>query len=155
MSFKSLELKIPPLVLVLIAALLMYFSPNPIVFFNLPLEVVYYLTRALCVLSVVIILSGIYCFKKANTTVDPTNPSKSSELVDFGIYKFTRNPMYLGFAVMLLAMAIKMQTLVALLWLLVFVLYMTRFQIKPEEQALNKIFGVAYVDYCQRVRRWV
>ncbi len=155
MNLNSLELKVPPIVLVFITALAMYFSPNPIVYFTIDKEVVLYLTRGLFVLSSSIVVAGIYCFKKANTSVDPVNPNKSSVLVDFGIYKFTRNPMYLGFAIMLLAMAIKMQTLIALLWLLVFVLYMTRFQIKPEEQALTKIFGDAYVGYCQRVRRWV
>ena len=155
MNLNSLELKVPPIVLVFITALAMYFSPNPIVYFTIDNEVVLYLTRGLFVLSSSIVVAGIYCFKKANTSVDPVNPNKSSVLVDFGIYKFTRNPMYLGFAIMLLAMAIKMQTLIALLWLLVFVLYMTRFQIKPEEQALTKIFGDAYVGYCQRVRRWV
>ncbi|MDG2391932.1 MAG: isoprenylcysteine carboxylmethyltransferase family protein [Thalassotalea sp.] len=155
MNLNSLELKVPPIVLVLITALAMYFSPNPIVYLTIDNEVVLYLTRGLFVLSSSIVVAGIYCFKKANTSVDPVNPNKSSVLVDFGIYKFTRNPMYLGFAIMLLAMAIKMQTLIALLWLLVFVLYMTRFQIKPEEQALTKIFGDAYDYYCQRVRRWV
>lgn len=155
MNLNSLELKVPPIVLVFITALAMYFSPNPIVYFTIDNEVVLYLTRGLFMLSSSIVVAGIYCFKKANTSVDPVNPNKSSVLVDFGIYKFTRNPMYLGFAIMLLAMAIKMQTLIALLWLLVFVLYMTRFQIKPEEQALTKIFGDAYGDYCQRVRRWI
>ena len=150
-----LELKIPPLLIVFFSALAMYFSPNPIIYFSIDSQWVYYITRVLFIVSALVILLGIYCFRKANTTVDPINPDKASQLVNFGIYKYTRNPMYLGFAIMLLAMAIKMQSLVAVLWLLVFVWYMTRFQIKPEERALTKIFGDAYIEYCQQVRRWL
>ena len=153
--FSLLELKIPPILVVFISALAMYFSPNPIVYFSLDPLWAYYITRVLFIVSALVILLGIYCFRNANTTVDPVNPNKASQLVTFGIYKFTRNPMYLGFAIMLLAMAIKMQTLVALLWLAVFIWYMTRFQIKPEERALTKIFGDAYIEYCQQVRRWI
>lgn len=150
-----LELKIPPVLVVFIVALAMYFSPNPIIYFSIEPNLVYYITRALFIVSALVILLGIFCFKKANTTVDPVNPDKTSQLVTFGIYKYTRNPMYLGFAIMLLAMAIKMQTLVALLWLTVFIWYMSRFQIKPEERALTKIFADAYSEYCQQVRRWL
>ncbi|WNC71589.1 isoprenylcysteine carboxylmethyltransferase family protein [Thalassotalea psychrophila] len=150
-----LELKIPPVLVVFFSALAMYFSPNPIIYFSVDPALVYYTTRVLFVISALIILLGIYCFRKANTTVDPVNPNKASQLVNFGIYKFTRNPMYLGFAIMLLAMAIKMQSLVAFLWLAVFIWFMSRFQIKPEERALTKIFGDAYIKYCQQVRRWL
>ena len=150
-----LELKIPPVIVVFIAALAMYFSPNPIVYFSLDPMLAYYTTRVLFVVSALVIVLGIYCFRKANTTVDPVNPKNASQLVNFGIYKYTRNPMYLGFAIMLLAMAVKMQSLVAFLWLAVFIWFMSRFQIKPEERALTKVFGEAYIEYCQQVRRWL
>ena len=152
---RALELKVPPAVLVIICALLMYFSPNPIMYLGFSLEVTYYLSRALFVLAVFIIVAGIYCFRKANTTVDPTSPDKASTLVSYGIFKYSRNPMYLGFAIVLLGFAIKIQTLIAILWVVVFVLYLTQFQIKPEERALRQIFGDEYSQYCKQVRRWI
>ena len=101
------------------------------------------------------VLSGVISFRLAQTTVDPVHPERASSVVTTGIYRWTRNPMYLGFWLLLLAYAVKLSQPLALLLLPVFIGYMNRFQIIPEEQALERLFGDDYRNYCQRVRRWI
>ena len=100
-------------------------------------------------------LAGVYCFRRAHTTVDPLHPDKASRLVTGGIYRVSRNPMYLGMACLLTAWAIWLGALWPWLGPVAFVLYITRFQIRPEERVLTTLFGEAYTDYTQRVRRWL
>ena len=98
---------------------------------------------------------GILEFKRAKTTVNPTKPGLSSSLVRSGIYRHTRNPMYLGFLLILVGWATWTANLLAFVVLPVFVLYMNRFQIKPEERALTSIFGDEFKAYCSETRRWI
>jgi protein-S-isoprenylcysteine O-methyltransferase Ste14 len=98
---------------------------------------------------------GVVEFRRARTTVDPRIPAASSSLVRSGIYRLTRNPMYVGFGLVLLGWAIYVSNALAFLLLPAYVLYMTRFQIQPEERALGQIFGQEYADYRARVRRWL
>lgn len=100
-------------------------------------------------------LAGVLEFRRASTTVNPMAPGEASAVVDSGIYRYTRNPMYLGFGFALLAWAILLAAPWALLGPMVFVVWMTRFQIRPEERALADHFGEDYRAYCRRVRRWV
>ena len=94
-------------------------------------------------------------FLRARTTVDPLDPGKASALVASGIYRFTRNPMYLGMATLLLAWAVYLSNVAALAGLALFIAYMNRFQIAPEERALRARFGEQFDAYCRRVRRWI
>lgn len=112
-------------------------------------------------IAVVIALAGLALglvavghFLRARTTVDPLDPGKASALVASGIYRFTRNPMYLGMAMLLLAWAVWLSNLAALAGLALFVAYINRFQIEPEERALRARFGEEFDAYCRRVRRW-
>jgi protein-S-isoprenylcysteine O-methyltransferase Ste14 len=98
---------------------------------------------------------GAVSFRKAKTTVNPMSPEKSSALVCTGIYKYSRNPMYLGMALLLLAWAIYLASAWALLGVLAYVLYITRFQIIPEERVMEKLFGQEYLAYKAKVRRWL
>jgi protein-S-isoprenylcysteine O-methyltransferase Ste14 len=100
-------------------------------------------------------LSGFVAFRHAKTTVNPLSPANSSSLVTSGIYRFTRNPMYVGLALVLLAWALFLSSPWSLLGPLVFVLYINRFQIVPEERILSGIFGEAYSAYRTKVRRWL
>ena len=100
-------------------------------------------------------LAGVIEFRRARTTVDPTRPEHSSAIVSGGIYSLTRNPMYLGFLLILAAWAAWLGNLPACLALLAFVQYMNRFQIAPEERVLGARFGAPYEAYRQRVRRWL
>ena len=99
-------------------------------------------------------ISGVVTFLKAKTTVDPTKP-RASSLVTWGVYAISRNPMYLGGLIMLLGWAIFLLNALAFLFLPVYVLYINRFQIAPEERALTSLFGETYVAYQMRARRWL
>jgi len=150
-----LELKIPPAVLVAFTGALMWLASAvmPATALVIPGRS---LGAALLVLTGVIISGlGVASFRRAKTTVNPMNPGSASVLVDRGIYRLTRNPMYLGFLVVLLGWAFFLSNLVALLPLPAFISYMNRFQIEPEEKALVALFGQTFVAYQTRVRRWL
>lgn len=100
-------------------------------------------------------LAGVVSFRRARTTVNPLRPQNASALVSSGIYRVSRNPMYVGFALFLVALAAVLGSLPALAGVALFVLYITRFQILPEERALRALFGADFEAYCARVRRWL
>jgi len=100
-------------------------------------------------------LLGILAFRTARTTINPLKPERASALVTHGVYRVTRNPMYVGMGLLLLAWAIYLGALVPFAGPVVFVLYITRFQIRPEERVLLGLFGDAYSAYAARVRRWL
>jgi protein-S-isoprenylcysteine O-methyltransferase Ste14 len=100
-------------------------------------------------------LAGLLAFRASRTTVNPLAPQRSRVLVTRGVYRITRNPMYLGMALLLAAWALALGSAWAAAGPLAFGLYITRFQIGPEERALQALFGPAYADYCRRVRRWL
>jgi protein-S-isoprenylcysteine O-methyltransferase Ste14 len=99
--------------------------------------------------------AGILEFRRARTTVNPMTPGAASALVVRGVFRISRNPMYLGFSVILLGWAVFLQSASALVVLVAFIVYIDRFQIQPEEHALEKTFGVTFRDYARRVRRWL
>lgn len=101
------------------------------------------------------VLTGGISFRRARTTVNPLKPEAASTLVTSGIYRYTRNPMYVGFALWLLAWGLYLASPLVLLGVLGFVLYMNRLQIAPEERALGRLFGADFAAYRQRVRRWL
>ncbi|MBW8354966.1 MAG: isoprenylcysteine carboxylmethyltransferase family protein [Pseudomonas sp.] len=101
------------------------------------------------------VLAGGISFRRARTTVNPLKPEAASALVTSGIYRYTRNPMYVGFALWLLAWGLYLASPLVLLGVLGFVLYMNRLQIAPEERALGRLFGADFAAYRQRVRRWL
>ncbi|MEJ1223590.1 methyltransferase family protein [Sediminicola sp. 1XM1-17] len=105
-------------------------------------------------LAVLIGCISLYQFFKARTTIDPLKPSGSSHLVTNGIYKFSRNPMYLALLMLLLALGLWLGNVFNTLLAAAFVSYMNKYQIIPEEEALVKLFGKEYEHYCVQVRRW-
>lgn len=107
------------------------------------------------IFGVLIVLVGGYQFRKASTTVNPLLPEESSKLVTSGIYKYSRNPMYIGFFLFLLAWAILLGSLVTLLVLPIYVLLITKVQIVPEEVILEEKFQNEYRQYKSNVRRWI
>lgn len=151
----SLELRVPPLALVVVAAALMallaWLFPRPALVFPAP----YALGGALVGLGAVIAIAGVLAFRRARTTVNPMTPGSSSSVVSTGIYRLTRNPMYLGFLLALAGWGAMLGNLLGLLPLAAFVAWMNRFQIAPEERALREKFGADFEDYMHRVRRWV
>jgi protein-S-isoprenylcysteine O-methyltransferase Ste14 len=125
----------------------------PALDFALPARGVFALLLA--VVGFITGISGVVTFRRAKTTVDPTKPQSSSSLVTWGIYAITRNPMYLGGLVILSGWAIFLSNALSFLFLPAYVLYINRFQIRPEECALTGLFGQEYVAYQGRVRRWL
>lgn len=151
----SLELKIPPPLVALILGVVMWgvSTLGP----QLPVDPG--LRRGLAVVLVLAALafdlSGLLAFRSARTTIHPLRPERTTALVTGGVYRITRNPMYLGLTGLLLAWAVWLSALWPLAGVVCFVLYITRFQIRPEERILRAAFGDAYADYTARVRRWL
>lgn len=110
---------------------------------------------ALCLLGGSMGLAGLWTFARARTTFNPLHPERTTRVVQTGIYRLTRNPMYLGISIMLLGWGLWLAHPLALLWVPLAMAYLQRFQIRPEERILRAHFGEAYEDYCQRVRRWL
>lgn len=98
---------------------------------------------------------SVLAFLRARTTVTPLKPEKASTLVVGGLYRVSRNPMYLGMLILLIGWSLWLGNPASLLLLPVFVIYLTVFQIKPEESALSEKFGADYDAYRRRVRRWL
>lgn len=124
---------------------------------ELPIDSVakYLATGVLAATGIALDVLGLLAFRKARTTVNPLKPARASSVVTSGVYRITRNPMYLGLALLLLAWAVWLSALPPFGGPVLFVLYITRFQIVPEERALRGRFGDEYEAYAARVRRWL
>ncbi len=152
---RSLELKIPPPVVALTCGALMWFLARETPFASWPVAGRGVLALTLAALGVCISASGVVTFHRAATTTNPMRPGDASTLVTGGIYRRTRNPMYLGLALVLLGWGAQLANVLALLFLPGFVLYIDRFQIIPEERMLAGLFGTEYQAYQASVRRWL
>lgn len=100
-------------------------------------------------------LAGLFAFRRHRTTFNPLRPQAASALVSTGVYAFTRNPMYLGMLVVLVAWAVYLSNLAAAALVPLFVPVLNRLQIQPEERVLRAKFGAAFDAYAARVRRWI
>lgn len=151
----KLELKIPPLVQILIFGSLMWLIDFITPSIPTSSMIVGLASTFILIAGCVFALKGVLDFRADKTTVDPTNPNKSSSLVDHGIYSYSRNPMYVGFFLWLIAWGLFLSNGFALLIAFLFPIYMTKFQIVPEERTLEEIFDQDYIDYKGKVRRWI
>ncbi|HYD75073.1 isoprenylcysteine carboxylmethyltransferase family protein [Ramlibacter sp.] len=151
----SLEHKIPPPVIGALAAGAMWGAAGLGPAFTLPSAARMVAVALLVVAGLSFDLLGLVAFRSSRTTVNPLAPQRASALVTSGVYRITRNPMYLGMALLLLAWALYLSSWLALLGPIAFVLYITRFQILPEERALRAIFGDEFTRYAAQVRRWL
>ena len=150
-----LELKVPPILQMVIAAGLMWILavllPNmSIAFFASTL-----VALVLASIGIAVVILGVQAFLSADTTIDPRIPEQSSRLVTKGVYSISRNPMYVGFLLMLIGWGAFLFNIMSFLLLPLFVMYMNRFQITPEERYMRKKFGQEYSQYAAAVRRWV
>jgi protein-S-isoprenylcysteine O-methyltransferase Ste14 len=153
-NMQALELKIPPpLVGALVAALMWGLASLPPAL-PLPSSVRLALAGVLAAVGVAFDLLGLVAFLRRRTTVNPLRPERASSLVTGGIYRVTRNPMYVGLAFLLTAWAVYLSSLWPFVGPVLFVVYITRFQIRPEERVLRQRFG-EYESYASRVRRWL
>lgn len=154
-AMHRLETKIPPPVAMVLLGLaaFVFARLTPAFSFSLPLRA----PVAGVLACVGVALNGLpkLAFKRAGTTVNPLRPALATQLITGGVYRYSRNPMYVGHAVILLGWTLYLHHAVALLAVPLFVLYVTRFQIKPEERQLAVWFPGAYAEFCARVRRWL
>jgi len=150
-----LETRVPPPVVFGAAAALMLGLARIVPGWTFDLSGVDALAVGLALLGGASGVAGVLAFRRASTTVDPTRPDTASSLVVSGIYRWTRNPMYLGLALLLVAWALRLANAATLVGPLLFCMWMTRFQIRPEERALQEKFGEAWEAYRRRTRRWI
>ena len=145
--------KIPPPIVTLICGLAIYLSKS---FFNQ--SFIYRNNRIslfLLILGLVVFISAVKSFRRHKTTVNPLEPRQASSLVTSGIFKFSRNPMYLGMLIILLSISFKFNLIGGMVTSLFFYIYITKFQILPEEAAMNDLFGDEFIDYSKKTRRWI
>jgi protein-S-isoprenylcysteine O-methyltransferase Ste14 len=154
-TMRSLELKIPPPLAALLLAVMMWLTPSFAGVLDVPFAMRVALAVALVLCGLIISVSGIVQFRRARTTINPIKASASTSLVCNGVYRFTRNPMYVGLFLSLLGWAVYLSNPLSLIFLLVYVWFIARFQIMPEERILLELFGEPYAAYMKRVRRWV
>ena len=151
----ALENRVPPLLVAGLIAVLMGLSGTKLPGFELAWTALLTFALPVLLLGLGVCLAGVLSFRRARTTVNPLQPQQASALVEAGIYRSSRNPMYLGFAIILAAWALVLASPLTLLGVVAFVLYMNRFQITPEEWALEALFGESFARYRARVRRWL
>ena len=151
----ALELKVPPVALMLLFALMMWLIST----YEAPLSFLLPWRRAIALFvactGLAIGLGGVVAFRRAKTTVNPITPEATTTMVTSGLYRFSRNPMYLGLLVVLIGWAIFLSHPLAFALLPLFVLYMNRFQIIPEERILSAKFAYQFTAYKETVRRWI
>ena len=151
----SLELKIPPIGVGIVAVFAMWLLSTFVPGGDISIPGSVWVAVALYCVGTALTATGVITFRAAQTTIDPRVPGNTTRLVTHGIYRLTRNPMYVGFTGGILGVAVHLSNIYALLVLPLFVLYMNRFQIYPEERAMRALFEDEYSEYAERVRRWL
>tara|TARA_B100000123_G_scaffold227956_1_gene177076 strand:+ start:1548 stop:1991 length:444 start_codon:yes stop_codon:yes gene_type:complete len=146
-------IKIPPPLIVLVLIVSIYFSSKKIDLINIPLQ----LEISIFILSagILIFVNPVLQFIKSKTTVNPIQFEEVNKLVTSGIFKYSRNPMYLGMLMIVLSTSIFYLNVYSILTPLLFILWINKFQIKREEEFLIEKFGDEYLSYKKKTRRWI
>ena len=149
-----METKIPPPIVTFLFGLSIYFSRG--IFQAVEIKHSFYIGILLLILGLAVLISAVRLFRKDETTVNPLSPEQATKLVTDGIFKYSRNPMYLGLTSILLSSAIYFSSLFGvIIYVPLFIFFITIFQIIPEEEAMRELFKDKYKDYCSNVRRWI
>lgn len=154
MRTSFLDHRVPPPVLLVIVALFMWLVAKKLPGPGWPTMVRFGVVAFFAATGIGFNVAGFRTIRRAGSTIDPTRPAAASVLVIGGPFQLSRNPMYVGFTLMLLAWAAWLQSPWAFAGPVAFALYLTRWQIVPEERALRAKFVSAYAEYEARVRRW-
>jgi len=147
--------RIPPLVIMMVAIVTIFVMAKLMPQFNFPLPGNIIFSACFWLVGAGVMLAGVAAFKKAKTTVNPLSPDDASELVVQGIFTYTRNPMYVGMLCWVVATSLYSENWFGLPVCIGFVSYINRFQIIPEEQAMNRQFPQQWPKYQAEVRRWL
>ena len=145
--------KIPPPIVVLILVVSTYFSSKKIDLIHIPFQTL--ISIFILFVGILILLNPVLKFKKSKTTINPIKFKKVNKLVTSGIYKYSRNPMYLGLLMIVISSTIFYLNIYSILTPLFFYLWINRFQIKREEIFLTEKFGKEYLSYKNMTRRWI
>ena len=145
--------KIPPPIVTLFFGLCIYLSRS--LFPEFSFSILSSLSIISFIVGIFVLVTAIISFKNHETTVNPISIEKASSLVVSGIFKYSRNPMYLGMSFILLGLTLKFNLIGGFIFTSLFMLFITIFQIKPEESAMEKLFDQEWKDYVSNVRRWL
>ena len=146
-------LKIPPPLLVLILVIANYFSSKKIDLIHLPNKDI--ISILILLIGILILLNPIFKFIKSKTTIDPIKFKKVNKLIITGIYKYSRNPMYLGLLMIVTSTSLFYLNIFSITTPFLFYFWINRFQIKREEIFLTEKFGKEYLLYRTKTRRWI
>ncbi|MDA9964905.1 isoprenylcysteine carboxylmethyltransferase family protein [Gammaproteobacteria bacterium] len=148
-----METKIPPPIVTLLFGLSIYFSRG--IFQAVESKYSFYIAILLLILGLTVLISAVSLFRKDKTTVNPLSPEQATKLVTDGIFKYSRNPMYLGMASILGSIAVFFNLIGGIILIALFCFYITKFQIIPEERAMSNLFSQDFDKYKQTTRRWI
>ena len=145
--------KIPPPILVLILVMSIYFSQNQLEIIYVPYK--HSISILLLLAGTLILINPVFKFIKSKTTVNPVKFAKVNKLVTSGIFKYSRNPMYLGMILIIISTTIFYLNYYSVITPFIFYFWINRFQIKREEIFLKEKFGKEYLLYKSKTRRWI
>ena len=152
---QALELKIPPPAAALLVGMTMWVAAYLLPAVHRTGQLRSIIARVCGVFGLIVAGLGFWAFRQAKTTVSPVTPEAASSLVTDGVYSYTRNPMYFGLTTVLVGWAVWLSVPWIFLGPVAFMLFITRFQIIPEERVMSSKFGRDYDEYRKRVRRWL
>ncbi len=152
-SRNSMNNKIPPPIVTLVFGLCIYLSKS--FFPEFSFSILSSLSIISFIVGISVLVTAIISFKNHETTVNPISVEKASSLVVTGIFKYSRNPMYLGMVLILLSISFKFNLVGGIVLTMLFAGYITKFQIIPEEIVMNKLFGDEFEKYKNKTRRWI
>ena len=152
-----MKTKIPPPLVMIFFGICILLSKRvfPTIDFGIDYGAFTYFGFIFYILSACLIVTSINAFRKKQTTVNPLKPDSASSLVTSGVFKITRNPMYLAMLLVLVGLTFQQNAPGGILCAVLFIIYITKFQIVPEEEAMSKLFGDMFDDYKNKVRRWI
>ena len=148
-----METKIPPPIVTLVFGLLIYFSQG--IFPSIENQLTFYVGIFIMLLGFSILISAVRSFKRNKTTVNPLNPEQATKLVTEKIFTYSRNPMYLGMATILGSLAFVFNLLGGIIFIALFCIYITKYQIIPEEKVMKNLFSEEFDEYMKTTRRWI
>ena len=148
-----METKIPPPIVTLVFGLLIYFSQG--IFPSITNQLTFYVGIFFMLLGFSILISAVGSFKRSKTTVNPLNPEQATKLVTDKIFTYSRNPMYLGMATILSSLALVFNLVGGIIFIALFCIYITKYQIIPEEKVMKNLFSEEFDEYMKTTRRWI
>lgn len=150
-----MKLRVPPPVVTATCGLLMWLVARHVPLAHFAFDAQQVMALAFVTAGGLLMSIAAWQFQRARTTINPMKPGNASTLVTNGVFAVSRNPIYVADLLFLIAVGLWFGSALSFLWLPVFVVYMNRFQIVPEEEALARLFGGDYLVYRARVRRWI